>query len=201
MLNITRGARAVANLRRMPLARPYTTGGGDYYDLLDYPHSRVPHHGWSVDTGELKRQWRQKMALVHPDRMVGRPEAEQEAAAAHSALVNRAYETLVSPLGRAEYLVERFNGAGSDEAKSEADPMLLAEVMELQEGVENAESHAEIDELDAQNSAHMRQTLDALRAAFAADPPDVEAASKHIAELRYWTNIERAISDWRVEHP
>ncbi|WFD35579.1 molecular chaperone [Malassezia cuniculi] len=182
----------------MPLSRGYATGS-DYYDLLDYPFARVPRNGWGVDTAELKRQWRRKQALVHPDRMINKSAEEQESAAAHSAQVNRAYETLAKPLSRAEYLVSRF-GRETQEGEIQADPMLLMEVMELQEGVENASSHEEIDELDAQNSAHLSETLAALDEAFGADPPDLEAANKHIAELRYWTNIERAISDWRVAH-
>ena len=105
MINITRTARAVASLRRVPTYRVYSTGAGEYYDLLGYPYAKVPRNGWSVDAGELKTRWREKMAAVHPDRMVGRPKAEQDAAESQSALVNRAYETLVSPLGRAEYLV------------------------------------------------------------------------------------------------
>ena len=79
----------------------------------------------------------------------------------------------------------------------DADPMLLAEVMELQEGVENASSHDEIDAIDAQNSSHLSEALAALDEAFAANPPDINAAIRLIAELRYWTNIDKAVREWQ----
>lgn len=198
-----RAAAPVATAARgMPArVRAYSTAGPDYFELLEIPIANVARNGWSINPGELKRQWLQKMSHVHPDRTVNRPESEQHAAEQYSALVNRAYETLMSPLARAEYLVERLGSDSTEEGTTQANPMLLAEVMELQEGVENAETHEEIDQIDTQNSEHLRAALAALDQVFEGNPPDVEAAKRCIAELRYWTNIDRAVSDWRLAHP
>ena len=79
----------------------------DYYDILGTPRDSVPRNGWSVDPKELKAQWRQKMAATHPDRLVARPDKEQQIGTQQSAIVNKAYETLLRPLPRALYLLEK----------------------------------------------------------------------------------------------
>ena len=44
----------------------------DAYDLLGIDFANIGANGWKVDLGELKLQWRKRVALSHPDRMGGK---------------------------------------------------------------------------------------------------------------------------------
>lgn len=77
----------------------------DYYEVLDAPQETVAHNGWRIDLRELKAKWRHKMSVAHPDRLVNRPDDEQQIGQQQSSIVNKAYETLSHPLLRVLYLV------------------------------------------------------------------------------------------------
>lgn len=80
---------------------------------------------------DAQRQW-------HPDRFVGRPEAERGEAAQRSVLINDAYETLKNPLTRARHLLELRGVLIDDSTNPPAE--LLMEMMELRERIHD---HAE----------------------------------------------------------
>lgn len=50
----------------------------DAYALLGLDVDRIGRHGWDVDLGELKTQWRRRVALSHPDRMGGKDEVRKD---------------------------------------------------------------------------------------------------------------------------
>ncbi|CCF50326.1 hypothetical protein NDA10_007601 [Ustilago hordei] len=168
----------------------------DFFKAMDLDFASVPKGGWQVDTNALKRAWRLKMAVTHPDRMVGRSEKEQQIGAQQSALINRAYETLLNPLPRAHYLLERHNAPEVSESDSLEDAELLMEVMELRERLEEAENEQEAAEVRADNKKLLDQTEETLAQAFAQNPPDLETARQAAVQLRYWTNIEKAAREW-----
>ncbi|PWN47932.1 Co-chaperone Hsc20 [Violaceomyces palustris] len=168
----------------------------DYYKAMDLDVSKVPKGGWEVDAKELKRVWRLRMAVTHPDRMVGRSDKEQQIGAQQSALINRAYETLLNPLLRAQYLLDRHHAAPVSETDSLEDPELLMEVMELREALEDAGSEEEANAVREENSQFLNSSIKALADAFSSNPPDLEKAKKATIELRYWTNIEKAAREW-----
>lgn len=163
---------------------------------MDLDFASVPKGGWEVDTKALKRAWRLKMAVTHPDRMVGRSEKEQQIGAQQSALINRAYETLLNPLPRAHYLLQRHDAPEVSESDSLEDPELLMEVMELRERLEEAENEREAAEVRADNKKLLDQTEETLAQAFGQKPPDLETARQAAVQLRYWTNIEKAAREW-----
>jgi len=177
----------------------------DYYDVLGMPWDSVPKQGWQVDQGTLKSLWRRTMALSHPDRLVHKPDHEQEIGAHQSAIVNKAYETLQQPLTRVLYLVcidnlqqlERQGVEGVPEGTSMADPSLLMEVMELQEALEEAEDEAAVEQVHEANQEHMQNVLTQLDQAFAHAPLDTQRVQALAMQLRYWTNIDKAIREWQ----
>nr|CDI55992.1 related to Co-chaperone protein HscB, mitochondrial precursor [Melanopsichium pennsylvanicum 4] len=168
----------------------------DFFKAMDLDFATVPNGGWQIDTNMLKRAWRLKMAVTHPDRMGGRSEKEQQIGAQQSALINRAYETLLTPLARANYLLERHNAPEVSESDSLEDAELLMEVMELRESLEGAENEEEAAEVRAQNAKLMAETEETLAKAFGASPPDLVTAREAAVQLRYWANIEKAAREW-----
>ena len=89
---------------------------------------------FTVDLKGLEQAYFTAQRACHPDRFVGKPEADRIAAISRSQLVNDAYDTLKNPLTRAEHLLE-LQGLHvlADDAK--ASPEILMEMMELRERI------------------------------------------------------------------
>jgi len=64
----------------------------------------LPAHGYDLNARDLRNRMLKRQAALHPDRHSG-----TDLAAQLSARVNKAYETLASPLRRAEYIVSGVN--------------------------------------------------------------------------------------------
>ncbi|KAG8730339.1 hypothetical protein FRC12_020332 [Ceratobasidium sp. 428] len=105
----------------------------------------LPENNFQIDVKDLRNRFLQTQRLMHPDAWSSKPEREKAAAAEYSSLLNKAYETLRSPLKRAEYLIS-LRGVELNETDSlnEDDVMLMNDVMELREEVEFAESQDDI---------------------------------------------------------
>jgi len=169
----------------------------DYYDVLGMPFDTVPANGWRIDIHELKNLWRRTMAISHPDRLVHKVHDEQEIGSQQSAIVNKAYETLSSPLQRALYLLQRSGVESIEEGMAVEDPSLLMEVMELQEALQDAEDQEAVDQVGATNQVHIDRVLDALNKAFSDAHPNTNRIRQLAVELRYWTNIDKAVREWQ----
>ena len=138
---------------------------------------------FTVDLKALEQAYFTAQRACHPDRFIGKPEADRIAAISRSQLVNDAYDTLKNPLARAEHLLELQNiHVLSDDAK--APPAILMEMMELRErifdagadGVALATIINEIKSLAAANNV-------ALTDAFAAS--DYSRAAHETLRLQY----------------
>jgi len=96
-----------------------------------------------MDVSALQRRFYALSREHHPDFHQLAGEEEQAAALERSALVNRAYRALRDPLSRLAYLISVENGTGTGEADSARPkpPMdLLAEMLEIQEALEEAKT-------------------------------------------------------------
>jgi len=147
------------------------------FDILGLPAT------FALNLATLEKAYFAAQRLTHPDRFIGKPEAQRLEAVTQSTLVNDAYETLKNPLTRAEHLLE-LQGifALSDEAKVPS--AILMEMMELRERVMDAGADgaalagmvAEIKALAAANET-------ALGESFAA--ADYAAATDETIRLQY----------------
>lgn len=169
----------------------------DYYDVLGMPFDTVAANGWQIDSRELKNLWRRTMAISHPDRLVHKAHDEQDIGSQQSAIVNKAYETLSSPLQRALYLLQRSGVESIEEGMAVEDPSLLMEVMELQEALQDAEDQEAVDQVGATNQVHIDRVLGALNEAFSEPHPNTNRIRQLAVELRYWTNIDKAVREWQ----
>ncbi|MFT7389244.1 MAG: molecular chaperone HscB [Candidatus Endobugula sp.] len=71
----------------------------NYFDLLN-----VPLHFY-VDKNRLSTHYRDLQKQFHPDKSASKPASEQRMAVQFSGYINTAYETLRSPVYRAEYML------------------------------------------------------------------------------------------------
>lgn len=94
---------------------------------------------------------------MHPDRLSSLSsdgsvpvEQQENYAKAWSALVNEAYKTLTNDVSRGEYLLS-LRGVRIEEQDKMEDPALLMEILEVREGLEEAISEEEVQQIRQQN--------------------------------------------------
>jgi molecular chaperone HscB len=138
---------------------------------------------FTLNLKALEQAYFTAQRVTHPDRFIGKPEAERVAAISRSQLVNDAYETLKDPLRRAEHLLELQDiHALADEQKVPND--ILMEMMELRErifdsGDNGAALAALVEEIKALAAANSKT----LETAFAAK--DYATATHETIRLQY----------------
>jgi molecular chaperone HscB len=95
-----------------------------------------------VDVAELSVRYRSLQQAVHPDRFMRECDRSQRLAQQQAAQVNVAYQTLKSPLLRAQYLLEL---AGQHRAQETTlrDPGFLMQQMALRERLDEASSNVD----------------------------------------------------------
>ena len=113
------------------------TGIDDYFAVFGLPRKLT------VDAEALRARFYELSRAHHPDFHQGADAEAQAETLARSALVNRAYRALRDPLARVEYLVALEEGRDTREGATErpaAPRELLAEMMEVQEALEEAKA-------------------------------------------------------------
>jgi len=109
----------------------------DYFGVFGLPRKL------QVDLDALQRRFYELSRRHHPDFHQGAGAEAQAQALEASALVNRAYRTLRDPVARVEYLIALEEGRELREettVKPEVPRNLLAEMLEVQEALEEATS-------------------------------------------------------------
>jgi molecular chaperone HscB len=109
----------------------------DYFAIFGLPQRLA------LDEGDLRDRFYELSRRHHPDFHQSGTEAERATALAESARVNRAYRVLRDPLARVEYLISLEDGRDRRESgadKAAAPPALLAEMLEVQEMLQEAKA-------------------------------------------------------------
>jgi molecular chaperone HscB len=115
----------------------------DYFEVFGLPRKL------QLDLDALQRSFYELSRRHHPDFHQGAEAEDQARALEASALVNRAYRALRDPVKRVEYLVALEEGREVREettAKAKVPTDLLAEMLEVQEALEDAKSSGLTDE-------------------------------------------------------
>jgi molecular chaperone HscB len=98
------------------------------FDILGLPPS------FALNLAALEKAYFAAQRATHPDRFIGKSEAERLAAVERSQLVNDAYDTLKNSLTRAEHLLE-LQGIFALDDDAKVPPAILMEMMELRERI------------------------------------------------------------------
>lgn len=153
-------------------------GQGDHFTRLGLARD------FDVDKTDLDQRYFALQRDLHPDRFATRSAREREISLQQSTSLNQAYETVKSPLRRAEYLLS-LNGVtvNAETGNRPTDPDVLMEAMESREALAEAGTEAEIAALAARARDNQKQCLDALAAAFQAN--DLDVAARLAVRLKY----------------
>lgn len=90
---------------------------------------------WDIDIGGLGIRYRALQQEFHPDRYATKTDVEKRLAVQSASLINQAFDTLKSPLKRAQYLLELNSVDASHEAHITTDTSFLMQQIELRESL------------------------------------------------------------------
>lgn len=94
---------------------------------------------FDLDLQTLEASYFKAQRLYHPDRFIGKPPAERNAALQRSVDVNEAYQALKSPLTRAQTLLAMHGViVGGDRDTVKPSQALLMETLEWRESIDEA---------------------------------------------------------------
>lgn len=161
----------------------------EYFTLLDV----LP--AFDIDMAALEASYFREQRRNHPDRFIGKPEADKMAALQRSADINKAYETLRDPLKRAQYLLLLqgiFVGTEKDNVKPGKE--LLAEIMELREAVDEARDLSALYQLNDELTETHEKLLNFIGIAYTKSQWDKMA--QQVLKLGY---IEKTMDDVRKQ--
>jgi molecular chaperone HscB len=101
----------------------------NYFDLFSLPQ------GFFVNKKVLSENYRDLQKKFHPDKSASKPVREQRNAVQFAGYVNTAYQTLLSPVERATYLLSLVGEAVDDQSTTISDGQFLFLQMEWRESL------------------------------------------------------------------
>ncbi len=163
----------------------------DVFPLSTDSYLEVLGVGASVDDASLSAAWRARSRRWHPDRFALSDAATRESAEWAAALANDAYRALADPFDRAAYLLLRHRAERPEALKGRVPATLFAEMLEIQEMVEEAVEAADavaaadgLQRILGDLESRLRALKEQLRSAFRDfDTGDVDASLDSMREV------------------
>ncbi|XP_062617604.1 iron-sulfur cluster co-chaperone protein HscB-like [Saccostrea cucullata] len=165
--------------------------GLNFFELMGYPES------FDIDTKSLTQRYRDLQRQLHPDKYSLKSEKEKQIAEEQSSYVNKAYFTLLKPLPRALYLLER-RGVPIEEDNTSVDQGFLMEVMEINEEIMDADTPDSLQPIQMSNDANMKKCVMEISKAFSDN--DNQRAKDWTVKLKYFNNINDKIISIHQKH-
>ena len=148
---------------------------------------------YNVDLTDLQQRYRKLQQALHPDRHATGSERDKLLAVQRTAQLNDAYQTLCSPLLRAEHLLALRGVDMQHEQKTLQDPEFLMAQMEWRERVEELDA-GDFSGIDvaykdlAEQTAELQTELERLLVA-----EENEEAADTIRKLKFMHKLRREL--------
>lgn len=149
----------------------------DFFQLLDCERS------FNIDVQDLQRKYRNLQRLLHPDYFSQKSQGERDISEKQSSLVNKAYNTLLSPLSRGKYLLSLH---GITITEGGVDSAFLFEILEINEKLDMS-TEAEMEEIGTFIQDTCQSLTENVRGAF--EKGDLESAKMLLTKMKYYSNI------------
>ncbi|XP_017267770.1 iron-sulfur cluster co-chaperone protein HscB [Kryptolebias marmoratus] len=158
-----------------------------YFKIMDCDYT------FTLDTQKLQTRYLQLQRSLHPDNFSQKSVKELEYSESQSALVNKAYKTLLKPLSRGLYMLE-LEGMHLDEGTdSEADPDFLLELMEINEALAEAQTPEEANRIGQDTKGKLADLIVQIDAAL--HKGELHAARTLLTKMKYYANIEEKVKE------
>ncbi|KAJ3604470.1 hypothetical protein NHX12_029210, partial [Muraenolepis orangiensis] len=164
-----------------------TDESASHFQILDCDHS------FTLDTQKLQKMYLKLQRSLHPDNFSQKTEEEQGFSEQQSALLNRAYRTLLKPLSRGLYMLELEGMPIEEGTISGGDPSLLMELMELNEAVEEADTAEAADRIGQDTKVKLMELTAQIDAALRKG--EYKAAKALLIQMKYFANVEEKVKE------
>lgn len=114
---------------------------------------------FAQDRAAIDTRWKDLQREAHPDKFAAQGAAAQRVAMQWSVRINEAYQRLKDPLERAAYLCELNDAPINAENNTAMPTAFLMQQMQWREALDEAQSAAELDDLNAQVIAARQAAL------------------------------------------
>ncbi|WP_432696506.1 Fe-S protein assembly co-chaperone HscB [Marinobacterium sp. YM272] len=161
----------------------------NYFELFDL------QPGFDLDLGVLSERYRELQKQWHPDRFAHLSERERRLSVQYTAHLNEAFQSLKSPLRRAQYLLLLAGRDTHGESSSQLDPMFLMEQMELRERLSEVADQDDPESELEQLQQEAEQASRDLRAEFVKlyQSDDLDAAEQVVRKMQFAAKLESEI--------
>ncbi|MGV6806706.1 MAG: Fe-S protein assembly co-chaperone HscB [bacterium] len=167
----------------------------DYFDIFDVPRS------FSVDIDTLSENYRQLQKQFHPDRFAAQSAQQKRIAEQTIGQINQGFQTLKSPLRRAQYLLSLAGIDSSHENMTHQDMDFLMEQMTLREAlseVRSAGDHfAALDELAGSCDRKAAEIEEEFKTAYESNA--LRQAQAAVAKMQFFAKLRQEINELEDE--
>ena len=175
-------------------SRPYQGKSSpmNYFELFNLEVS------FNIDLGKLATTYQKLQQLTHPDKFATASDRDRLLSVQKNAQVNDAYQTLKSPLSRAEYMLGLRGIDLQHEQITLQDNAFLMQQMEWREQLEELDSEAEpekkLTELDGEIKNIIQSELGALEQALVSSSEQAnQSAALVIRKLKFMYKLRQEI--------
>jgi molecular chaperone HscB len=164
----------------------------NYFDLFNMPQA------FFLDKEVLSVSYRDLQKKFHPDKSVNKPASEQRHAVQFAGYINTAYQTLLSSVERASYLLFLAGETIDDQSTTISDGQFLFLQMEWRESLTEINGCSDVDRAEEQLDALLlavKQTFAELETIFNQQYADKDfiVAKNTIAKLQFVEKMLREI--------
>ncbi|XP_047236730.1 iron-sulfur cluster co-chaperone protein HscB isoform X2 [Girardinichthys multiradiatus] len=125
--------------------------GTSYFKIMDCDYT------FTLDTPKLHTRYLQLQRTLHPDNFGQKSVKEQEYSESQSALVSKAYKTLLKPLSRGLYMLKLEGMHLKESTDSVAESQFLLELMEVNEALDEAQTPEEVNKIAQDTKGMLNQ--------------------------------------------
>ncbi|CAN9512935.1 unnamed protein product [Ophioblennius macclurei] len=165
--------------------------GASYFKIMDCDHT------FTIDTQKLQRRYLQLQRSLHPDNFSQKSAKEQGYSESQSALVNKAYTTLLKPLSRGLYMLELAGMRIDEGTDSGARADFLMELMEINEALDEAQTPAQAEKIGRDTKGKLADLTKQIDAALCEG--ELQTAKALLAQMKYYANIEEKVKEKLTE--
>ncbi|XP_040898464.1 iron-sulfur cluster co-chaperone protein HscB [Toxotes jaculatrix] len=165
--------------------------GLSFFKIMDCDYK------FTVDTQKLQKTYLQLQRSLHPDNFSQNSVKEQEYSESQSALVNKAYNTLLKPLSRGLYMLELEGMRIEEGTDSGANSEFLMELMEINEALDEAQTPEEANKIGQDTKGKLADLIEQTDAALRKG--ELQTAKALLVQMKYHANIEEKVKEKLAE--
>ena len=157
----------------------------NYFELFDMEAS------FFINENVLKKSYQLEILRFHPDKFATKSESEKLQALQNTSLLNSAYNSLKTPLGRASYLLKLVGVDPFDEKDTVMDEGFLISQIEFREKLETIEEEKDslgLEDFIEQVDSFIDEKIGLISEAFNLSS-DFQVIKMHVRELKFFDQL------------